>query len=153
MNAVCRFIKLIEDITNEDYDYYLGYILSKIYFKNGGCYELVKTLAYFLPTSEIWLSNDFKHCVIKYKGILYDIDGIIENNNDYHKADEDDMTFLNDEMCYGRIEIKFNKMKPSDALIRNILDSRNESLIEECQNIDDNPDYYNQKKLIKNKTN
>ena len=153
MNPVCNFIKFIEELTDEEFSYYLGYIPSKIYFKSGGCYELVKTLRYFLPDSEIYLTYssepDVDHCALFYKGILYDIDGVIEDMNVFHPANKIDLEYLNDEYFYGRKEIRFEGKKPSEALIEEIKNCRIEHLIESCNSIDNNSDYYNQKKLVK----
>ena len=142
MQPVCTFIEFIKELTDEEYSRNISYCSSKFYFKNGGCYELVKILKYFLPESEIWVSNDYKHCVFGYKGILYDIDGIVEDNSLFHVATEIDMHFLNDEKLYGRSEIKFDSMKPSEALIKNILNCRIEHLIEKCKYMSDEPNYY-----------
>lgn len=145
MNAVCKFIEFIRILTDDEYSHNISYCPSKVYFKNGGCYELVKTLKHFLPDGEIYVSNDYAHCVISYKGILYDIDGIVEDNTNYHLATEDDLVYLNDETLYGRLEIKFDSMKPSLALIQNIIQCRVESLIKECHQMNETPNYYIQK--------
>ena len=153
MNPVCKFIQFIKELTDDEFCYYLGYIPSTIYFKNGGCYELVKTLKYFLPEGEIYLAHDSEqyidHCALFYKGILYDIDGVINNNNLFHAVDKTDMEYLDDESFYGRNEIKFEKKQPSEALIEEIKKCKIEYMIEACKNMDDNPDYYSQKKLVK----
>ena len=149
MNPVCKFIQFIKELTDDEFCYYLGYIPSTIYFKNGGCYELVKILKHFLPDSQIWVSNNYEHCITSYKGILYDIDGIVEDNTDYHLATKDDIDFLNDETMYGRPEIRFEYMKPSIALIQNILECRIECLIKECHQMSETPNYYVQKQKFK----
>lgn len=150
MNPVCTFIEFIKDLTDEDYGHNISYLPSKVYFKSGGCYELVKIVKYFLPSSQIYIRNDYEHCVVCYKGILYDIDGIVEDNKIYHLATIDDISLLEDAWLYGRIEIKFDSVTPSDALIQNILKCRIEPLIEECRQIHSEPNYYKQKqkKLI-----
>lgn len=147
MNPVCTFIEFIKELTNDEYSECIEYLPSDIYFKNGGCYELVKTLKHFLSDGEVWIRNDGQYCALYYKGILYDIDGIIEDNTLYHKATKIDMDCLEDELLYGRIEIKFNHMTPSVALINNILDCRIEPLIEKCQQMSDEPNYYSQSKI------
>ena len=144
MNPICNFIEFINDLTNDEFSSTLEYIPSKVYFKNGGCYELVKTLQHFLPDSGVYLSNDFNHCAFFYKGILYDTDGIIEDINEFHPATEEDLIYLNDESFYGRIEIKFNGKNQSEALIETIKDCRIDSLIERCQEAEFDPYYYKQ---------
>ena len=145
MNPICRFIDFIEVLTDDEYDHILECIPSKYYFKNGGCYEFVKTLKHFLPNGEVYVSNDFNHCAFFYKGILYDIDGIIEDINSFHAATPDDFEYLNDEYFFGRIEIKFDGVAPSAALVQDILQCRIDRLIEECKELDDNPNYYTNK--------
>ena len=142
MQPVCTLIEFIKELTDDEYCHNISYCRSEFYFKNGGCYELVKILKHILPDSEIWLSNDYKHCVFGYKGILYDIDGIVEDNSLFHIATEIDMQFLNDETLYGRPEIRFDSMKPSEALIKNMAQCRIDYLIEMCKNMDDTLDYY-----------
>ncbi len=65
MNPVCTFIDFIKNLTDDDYGHNISYFSSKLYFKSGGCYELVKTLKYFLPDSEIYVRNDYGHCTFK----------------------------------------------------------------------------------------
>lgn len=149
MNPVCSFIEFIKDLTNDEYCHNISYLPSEIYYQNGGCYELVKTLKFFLEDSQIYVKNDFGHCVLFYKGLLYDINGIVEDNQLYHLADSKDMMYLEDPLLFGRSEIKFDNLSPSEALIKNILNCRIESLITECQKMDDNSDYYNKKQKIK----
>lgn len=145
MNPVCSFIEFIKDLTNDEFDHILECVPSEIYFKSGGCFELVKTLRHFLPDSQIYVSNDLEHCVFSYKGILYDIDGIIEDVESFHLATPEDLVYLNDEAFYGRVEIKFNGKQPSEALIETILDCRIDSLIERCKDMPDEPEIYNHK--------
>lgn len=149
MNPVCTFIEFIRNLTDEDYGHNISYFPSKMYFKNGGCYELVKTIKYFLPNSEIYMSNDYKHCVVCYKGILYDVDGVVEDNTNYHLATEVDLMYLDDPYFYGRSEIKFDYMNPSEALTQNISKCRIENLIEECRKMDATPNYYKQRQKVK----
>ena len=151
MNPVCRFIEFISDLTFEEYGYKFNCYPSSYFFKCGGCYELVRVIMHFLPDTQIWLSNDFEHCVFNYRGILYDIDGIIDNIEDYHKATDEDMNYLSAGYGgkYGIAEITFNHKRPSDALIEEIMECKIEHLIEACKNMDDTPDYYKQKKLVK----
>ncbi len=149
MNPVCTFIDFIKNLTDDDYGHNISYFSSKLYFKSGGCYELVKTLKYFLPDSEIYVRNDYGHCTLKYKGILYDIDGIVEDNSIYHLATKEDMLYLNDPQFYGRIEIKFDFKSPSDALIQNILKCRVMSLVDACRKMDSIDDFYKPKQKIK----
>lgn len=149
MNPICRFIDFIEVLTDDEYDYILEYIPSKYYFKNGGCYELVKTLKHFLPDGEVYVSNDFNHCAFFYRGILYDIDGIVEDINLFHAATLDDLDYINDEYFFGRIEIKFDGVAPSAALVQDINQCRIDRLIEECKSIEDTDNFYKQQQLKK----
>ena len=142
MNPICRFIDFIEGLTDDEYNNVLENIPSKLYFRSGGCYELIKTLKYFLPEGQIYVSNDFDHCAFYYKGVLYDIDGIKEDINEFHVATPIDLDYLNDECFYGRAEIKFDGVNPSTALIRNIMQCRIDGLIEECRNVENNPNFY-----------
>ncbi len=87
--------------------------------------------------------------LLKYKGILYDIDGIVEDNSIYHLATKEDMLYLNDPQFYGRIEIKFDFKSPSDALIQNILKCRVMSLVDACHKMDSVDDFYKPKQKIK----
>lgn len=147
-NSVCYLIEFIKDLAIEEYGEKISYLISEVdtYFKSGGCYELVKILRYFLPNSQIYVSNDFDHCAFFYKGILYDIDGVIENFESFHLATPIDLNYLNDEALFGRCEIKFDGKKPSEALIEQLKQCRIEKIIEKCLNMDYNP-YYSNKTL------
>ena len=85
------------------------------------------------------------HCAFFYKGILYDIDGVVEDIDAFHVATPVDLDYLNDEKFFGRSEIRFDGKKPSDALIENLQECRIEQLIEDCRNVEENLDYYTKK--------
>jgi len=139
-NPICNFISFIEVLTNDEYEGIFEFAPSRQYYKNAGSYELVKTIKHFLPDSEVYVSNDFVQCALYHKGILYDIDGIIEDIEAFHEATDRDMEYLGSES-----PMKFGDVNPSAALIQDIMQCNIDRLIEKCRNMEGTPDFYKER--------
>lgn len=119
MDKVLILVELINDLTNENWNYCLSGINAREYFKNGGCYEFLKVLKHFYPEGTIMMRKDYEHCAYLVEDNIYDCSGVC-NSDEFVEASELDIEKLEDPYLYGRIEVKFEGKKPSDALIEEI---------------------------------
>ena len=62
MDKVLILVELINDLTNENWNYCLSGIDAREYFKNGECYEFLKVLKHFYPEGTIMMRKDYEHC-------------------------------------------------------------------------------------------
>ena len=56
--------------------------------KNGGCYEFVKIMQNKFVGSKMYLRFDSNHCAVLIDDILYDVEGVVKNKEDYHEANQ-----------------------------------------------------------------
>lgn len=119
MDEKLILVDLINDLTNENWDYCLSGFTAKDYFQNGGCYEFVQVLKHFYPEGKIMMSKDYGHCAYKIDDKIYDCNGICDEN-EFKEANEVDLNMLEDPQLYGSIEIQFDHQRPHTALINEI---------------------------------
>lgn len=119
MREVLFLVELINDLTNENWNYCLSGINAKEFYKSGGCYEFLKVLKHFFPEGTIMMRKDYGHCAYLIEDYIYDCEGVCDKE-DFLEATDMDKEKLEDPYFYGRSEIKFEGKKPSVALIEEI---------------------------------
>lgn len=93
-DVIFKEIDLVENITNSLYENLLN-MNSKEFYSNIGCLEFAKIISTLHQDSEYYIKNDMHNCAILVEGILYDINGIIYDSNNYHKASLEELKYLN----------------------------------------------------------
>lgn len=112
-------LKFIEVVVGEvgEYEIFNEESNSKYYFTHGGCFELYKIVAHFIPNVKMVMRKDYRHCAISYNDNYYDADGIIKDRKNYIPATEEDYLF--NEECFG---LKIKELKAT-SIIKNINDN------------------------------
>ena len=62
--------------------------------KNGGCYEFVKIMQNKFVGSKMYLRFDSNHCAVLIDDILYDVEGVVKNKEDYHEANQKEIDYM-----------------------------------------------------------
>ena len=92
--SISKFIEFIIDLTNED-DIFLGTNFNaKIYFLNGGCYELYKTVKHYFNSAECVISKNNDHCAILCGTKIYDANGIRHDVKNFKIANNNDIEYM-----------------------------------------------------------
>ncbi len=60
-------------------------ISAKYIYLHGACYELAKMVKQLVPEAEICINQENNHCVIAYDGLLYDANGLVEEETDHYR--------------------------------------------------------------------
>ena len=92
--SISKFIEFIIDLTNED-DIFLGTDFNaKIYFLNGGCYELYKIVKHYFHSAKCVIAKTNDHCAILYKDKIYDATGIRQDVENFKIANSNDIEYM-----------------------------------------------------------
>ena len=91
---IYKFIEFVIDLTNEDEVFAGTNFNAKMYFMNGGCYELYKIVKYYYPTAECLISKENNHCAILYENKIYDATGIRIDLDNFKIANKDDIEYM-----------------------------------------------------------
>lgn len=92
-----NIIKIINESYNEiDHKEKLSYtyIDAELTFKNGYCYEYYLLLKRFYPTAKLMMQNDKMHCAALIDGVIYDVSGVVFNQEDFHEATGCDLEYI-----------------------------------------------------------
>lgn len=112
-DIILKLIKLILGEVGE-YSIFDNESSAKYYFNHGGCFELYKIIAHYFPKVKMMMRKDYNHCAIYYKGNYYDVEGLIEDKENYILSKEDDYN-INEELFSPKIK----ELKAS-SIIENI---------------------------------
>lgn len=109
-------LKFLDVIVGEvgEYEIFNEESNSKYYFTHGGCFELYKIVAHFIPNVKMVMRKDYGHCAISYNDIYYDANGIIIDRENYIPATEKDFS-INEDLFSPKIK----ELKAS-SIIKNI---------------------------------
>ena len=116
MEEILNFIDFINDLVNDEFDYFLD-CDSKYYFTNGGCLEFAKILNHYYKNGEMVINKEYNHIALKIDNKIYDAYGIV-TWTDYELIKEEDIKML--EAYNDNYEILFEHKKPSIAVINEI---------------------------------
>jgi len=89
-----KFIEFVADLVSEFDIFYEKQISSKPYFEHGGCYELYKVVKHYFPDAQCVVHKQIKHCAILYENEIFDINGKVDNIDDYRIADAEDLRYM-----------------------------------------------------------
>ena len=62
--------------------------IETIYTK-GGCYKFYKFIKFVFPEAEAYITESKDHIIIKYKGLFYDITGVVKRRKAKIMTDSD----------------------------------------------------------------
>lgn len=58
------------------------------------CYEFVKIMQNKFVGSKMYLRFDSNHCAVLIDDILYDVEGVVKNKEDYHEANQKEIDYM-----------------------------------------------------------
>lgn len=79
---------------------------ARFYFLTSGCYELYKITKHYFPECKCVISNDLKHCAILYSNEIFNINGKINNIDDYRLASINDIKYMEMSFKVNNNELK-----------------------------------------------
>ena len=89
-----KFIEFVIDLANEDEIFIGTKFNAKMYFINGGCYELYKIVKHYYPNTKCVITKTNDHCAILYENKIYDAKGVRTDVENFKIANINDIEYM-----------------------------------------------------------